>query len=174
MRAVQGRHQEIKQIERTLMVVAQLIIDLAAHVDVHQAVVEQVNQQSEVVQENVGQANVQLNGAIKSARAANRKKWWCLGIARLSLPLNIVGRHTDSGVSTYHYHHRHHCCRRRQSCGKVIAEGIQRKLHAFMGRHTPGFVAVIVNSMESLPRSQSSGLRYLPASPKSSFRGTVG
>ena len=43
-------------------------------------VVEQINQQSEVVQENVSHGNVQLDGAIKKARAARRKKWICLGI----------------------------------------------------------------------------------------------
>ena len=43
-------------------------------------VVAQINEQAEVVNQNVVQANTQLDGAVKKARAARRKKWICLGI----------------------------------------------------------------------------------------------
>ena len=50
-------------------------------------VVAQINERVEGVQQNVTQGNVQLDGAIKKARAARRKKWICLGIV-CKYPLN--------------------------------------------------------------------------------------
>ena len=52
-------------------------------------VVQGINDQSEQVQTNVQQGNTQLDGAIKSARAARKKKWICLGIIR-ELPLSVT------------------------------------------------------------------------------------
>ena len=49
--------------------------------------VEAIEQQGEQVEENVKKANVELVGAIDSAKAARRKKFWCLGIASKSCPL---------------------------------------------------------------------------------------
>lgn len=43
-------------------------------------VVAQINERVENVQQNVSQGNTQLDGAIKKARSARRKKWICLGI----------------------------------------------------------------------------------------------
>ena len=81
LQAVRGRHEAIEKIEGQIRELAALFNDMNVLVVQQEPVVTQINQQSEVVQENVNQANVQLDGAITKARAANRKKWYCLGIA---------------------------------------------------------------------------------------------
>lgn len=80
MSAVRDRHAAIQKLEQTVIILAQLYEEVNAIVLQQEPVVAQINQQSEVVHENVNQANSQLDGAIKSARAANRKKWYCAGI----------------------------------------------------------------------------------------------
>ena len=63
---------------------AQLFQDMEALVVQQEPAVADVEQKSEGIQTNVGKANVEMDGAIKSARARNRKKWWCLLICRKS------------------------------------------------------------------------------------------
>jgi len=83
---VRSRHEALQKALRQIIEVNRLFEEMSEIVITQDPVVARVNEQSQVVQENVAQANTQLNGAIKSARAANRKKWWCLGIARQSFP----------------------------------------------------------------------------------------
>ena len=80
LREVQGRHLAIQKIERQVVELAQLFEDMNALVVQQEPVVERVDQQAEAVHENVDRANTELNGAVKKARAARRKKWYCLGI----------------------------------------------------------------------------------------------
>lgn len=54
--------------------------DLDALVIQQEVAVQNIEQQGEQVEENVGRANVELDGAIVSASAARRKKFICLGI----------------------------------------------------------------------------------------------
>ena len=61
--------------------------DLDDAVIQQEVAVEAIEQQGEQVEENVKKANVELVGAIDSAKAARRKKFWCLGIASKSCPL---------------------------------------------------------------------------------------
>jgi syntaxin 1B/2/3 len=84
-RAVQARHEDIQRTLRTLAEVNAVFAEMRTLVIQQEPVVNQINEQSEVVHQNVDQANHQLDGAIKSAKAANRKKWYCLGIAGKSL-----------------------------------------------------------------------------------------
>jgi len=60
---------------------AQLFQDLEAAVVQQEPLVMNVEEQAELVKEDVTKANVELGGAVTSARAARRKKWWCLGIS---------------------------------------------------------------------------------------------
>lgn len=78
---MQGRHEAIQKIEQQVIELAQLFEDMNRLVVEQEPVVTQINEQSEVVHTNVNQANTQLDGAIKKAAAARRKKWYCLGIA---------------------------------------------------------------------------------------------
>jgi len=44
--------------------------------------VQQIEARGQEVVDNTGKANEELGVAVKSARSARRKKWWCLLIAR--------------------------------------------------------------------------------------------
>lgn len=92
---------------------AQLFQDMEALVVQQEPAVIQIEQKGEEVTDNVGKANVEMDGAISKARSRNRKKWWCLLILCECLP-GWQGRVclllTDS--SNHHYHHCRRCCRR--------------------------------------------------------------
>lgn len=96
LRAVEARHESIQHVLREFEQILQMSHELNALLLLQETVVNQINEQSEVVHQNVDQANHQLDGAIKSAKAANRKKWYCLGIAGQSPPSNAVECHADS------------------------------------------------------------------------------
>ena len=80
LRAVQGRHEAIQKIEQDFIELARLYEELNQQIVVQEAQVVQINEGADKVQEHVTQANTQLDGAVKKARARNRKKWWCVGI----------------------------------------------------------------------------------------------
>lgn len=76
-----ARHQEIEEIEKEMIALAQMFQDLDALVIQQEPAIQNIEQQSEQVEGNVEKANVHLEGAITSAHAARKKKWICLGIA---------------------------------------------------------------------------------------------
>lgn len=78
---VRGRHEAIAKIESEMIVLAQLFQDLEAAVIQQEPAVTQIEQRGEEVTDHVAKANTELDGAVKKARAARRKKWICLGIA---------------------------------------------------------------------------------------------
>jgi syntaxin 1B/2/3 len=80
-RNVSQRHEDIQKIERQMIELAQLFQDLEALVVQQEPAVTQIEQRGEEVTEHVAKANTELDGAVKKARAARRKKWMCLGIA---------------------------------------------------------------------------------------------
>ena len=108
LQAVQSRHEAIQKIERQLIELSQLFDDLNATVQIQEPVVAQINEQSEVVHTNVNQANTQLDGAIKKARSANRKKWICLGIG--SKFSQIKAESAMLTVCSLDYIDHHYCC----------------------------------------------------------------
>jgi len=61
---------------------AQLFTDMETMVVQQDAVIQNVEQKGEETKTHMVEANVQLKRAGDSARAARRKKWWCLLIAR--------------------------------------------------------------------------------------------
>ena len=65
---------------------AQLFQDMEALVVQQEPAVTQIEQKGEEVTENVGKANIEMDGAISKARSRNRKKWWCLLIACMCTP----------------------------------------------------------------------------------------
>lgn len=79
-RNVSQRHEDIQKIERQMIELAQLFQDLEALVVQQEPAVTQIEQRGEEVTEHVSKANNELDGAVKKARAARRKKWMCLGI----------------------------------------------------------------------------------------------
>jgi t-SNARE complex subunit (syntaxin) len=83
------RHEAIQRMEMDLIKLAEMFQELEAIVIQQEAAVENIDQRGEDVQQNVEQANVQLDGAISSANAARKKKFWCLGIARKSCSVQL-------------------------------------------------------------------------------------
>lgn len=61
---------------------AQLFQDLDQIVVQQEPLVENIEQKGEEIHSNVVQANTEIGGAIEKARSRNRKKWWCLLVAR--------------------------------------------------------------------------------------------
>lgn len=83
---VRGRHDAIQKIEQDMMELAQMFQDLDALVVQQEAAVTQIEQRGEEVTDHAAKANTELDGAVKKARAARKKKWICLGIAGESHP----------------------------------------------------------------------------------------
>jgi len=65
-----------------LIELAQLFQDMEQLVVEQEPMVEQIEARGQEIVDNTAKANVELGGAVKSARSARRKKWWCLLIAR--------------------------------------------------------------------------------------------
>lgn len=79
-RNVSQRHEQLAAIERAMAELVQLFQDLETLVVQQEPAVTQIEQRGEEVTEHVAKANIELGGAVEKARAARRKKWWCLGI----------------------------------------------------------------------------------------------
>lgn len=86
--SVRSRHNAIQKIEQDMLQLAEMFQDLDALVIQQEAAVTQIEQRGEEVTDHAAKANTELDGAVKKARAARKKKWICLGIAGESYPLN--------------------------------------------------------------------------------------
>lgn len=73
--AVRARHNDIQQIERTLIELNQLFLDLAEAVLLQDAAVQQTELQTEHVKKDTEAGNLQLDKGIASARRARKIKW---------------------------------------------------------------------------------------------------
>lgn len=82
--AVQDRHAAIQKIEQQMIELAQLFQDMDTLVVQQEEQVAQIEQKGEEVVENLDKGNVELGGAVNSARGARKKKWICLGICGTS------------------------------------------------------------------------------------------
>jgi len=78
LRNVKERHEAIQNIERQMVELAQLFQDLDQIVQQQEPLVANIEQKGEEIHENVTKGNEEIGTAINSARARNRKKWWCL------------------------------------------------------------------------------------------------
>lgn len=80
---VQNRHREIVLINQTVEELANLFRDLELMVAEQEAPIQQINKSTQQAQVHLEQGVAQTGLAVKSARAARRKKWICLGICLL-------------------------------------------------------------------------------------------
>lgn len=80
LNAVRQRHNEIQRIEQTIIELAQLFQDLDNIVMEQEPLVANIEQKGEEIQENIVQANTELDKGVKSARGARKKKWICFWI----------------------------------------------------------------------------------------------
>lgn len=108
---VRSRHQNIQKIEQDMMILAQLFQDLEALVVQQEPAVTNIEQKGEEVNDHVQGANTELDGAVKKARAARRKKWYCLGICGERSHSEFSHAFMLTFPSAHHYHHRCRCRR---------------------------------------------------------------
>ncbi|KAG5296507.1 syntaxin family protein [Histoplasma capsulatum G186AR] len=87
---VRARHDEILKIERDLLELSQMFQDLDAIVIQQEAAVERIDDQTEQIHNNITKGNEEIGGAIKKARARNKKKWICLGIVVLIILVLVL------------------------------------------------------------------------------------
>lgn len=106
---VKDRHAQILKIEKQMSELAQLFQDMNTLVVQQEVAVQQIDQQAEDVVENLDKGNTEIDTAVTTARATRRKKWWCLGITGMSIPLSTVFWATRRLTIFYSPHH-HHCC----------------------------------------------------------------
>jgi len=76
--AVEDRHAAIQKIESQMEELAGLFNEMEALVVQQEEAVTLIEQKGEEVVENIQGGNEHLVKGVKSARARNRKKWWCL------------------------------------------------------------------------------------------------
>lgn len=73
--AVRTRHAAIQRVEQTMMELAEMFQDLDTLVQQQEVQVQEIEEKGNDVQQNIVQANQQLDTGIKSARNARRLKW---------------------------------------------------------------------------------------------------
>lgn len=118
LRNVQQRHDAIQQIEKTMIELQQLFQDLDAIVVQQEPMVENIEQKAEETHTHMVAGNTEVGKAVKSARAARKKKWICLGICGTFhnvlyfLPLEPQA----DKLCSRHCHHCHHHCSRLSCC----------------------------------------------------------
>ncbi|KFY42368.1 hypothetical protein V494_02449 [Pseudogymnoascus sp. VKM F-4513 (FW-928)] len=87
---VQNRHAAIQKIESQMIELAQLFQDMEALVVQQEDSVTMIEQKGEEVAENLDKGTEHIGTAIKSARARNRKKWYCLGIVLVIIIIIVI------------------------------------------------------------------------------------
>ncbi|KAI9268956.1 t-SNARE [Phascolomyces articulosus] len=78
---VQSRHDDIKKIEKTILELHQLFMDMQMMIEQQGEVLNNVEQQVESTVVDLEQGNKDVEKAIVSARATRAKKWCCFVIA---------------------------------------------------------------------------------------------
>ncbi|KUI58504.1 Syntaxin-like protein psy1 [Cytospora mali] len=74
---VRARHNELLQIEQSIMELAGLFQDLDTLVVQQEAVVQRAEEQTEQTNQHLQEGNKQVDVGIKHARRARKLKWWC-------------------------------------------------------------------------------------------------
>jgi syntaxin 1B/2/3 len=72
------RHNEIAQIEKTMVELAAMFEDMAQLVEAQEPVVQHTEENAVQTAEDVKKGNVEIDKANEHARRRNRLKWWCL------------------------------------------------------------------------------------------------
>lgn len=96
--AVRARHNEMRQIEDSIMELAKMFEDLDTLVIQQEPIVQRVEQQAEDTTQNLNHANTEVRKAADHAKNRRKLKWWCLGISIVIIILAI-----GLGVGLYFY-----------------------------------------------------------------------
>lgn len=81
--SVRARHNDIQQIERTLVELNILFQQLAEQVILQEAPVQATEIATDNVKKDTEKGNEHLEKGVKSARRARKLKWWCFFIVVL-------------------------------------------------------------------------------------------
>ncbi|KAL0075247.1 t-SNARE [Phycomyces blakesleeanus] len=82
---VQTRHDDIKKIEKTILQLHQLFMDMQMMVEQQGETLKEVEMHSEAVMMDLEQGNKDIDRAIVSAKSTRSKKWCCFAIAIIIL-----------------------------------------------------------------------------------------
>ncbi|KAI8992150.1 t-SNARE [Mycotypha africana] len=74
---VQSRHDEIKKIEKTILELHQLFMDMQMMIETQQETLDQIESYAETTVVDLEQGNKHIDKAIVSARSTRKKKWFC-------------------------------------------------------------------------------------------------
>jgi len=88
---VQDRHQEILKIESTITELAQMFNDMATMVDEQEPALLAVEAKANEAETTMQDAEKQMGKAVKSARAARKKRWICFIIILIILAAVAIG-----------------------------------------------------------------------------------
>ncbi|KAF9435433.1 Plasma membrane t-SNARE, secretory vesicle fusion [Entomortierella beljakovae] len=87
---VQSRHNDIKKIEKTILELHQLFMDMETLVTDQAVVMDAVEQDVVRVDGHLEQGNAQVDNAITNARSARKKKWICLLISIVIVIIIVI------------------------------------------------------------------------------------
>lgn len=126
--SVRARHNDIQQIERTLIELNQLFQDLAEAVVLQEAPIQQTEVQTTNVLQDTEQGNVQLDKGIKSAGRARKLRKWCFFI------IVLIGKckHGFSDVHILMFSSSLHTCTRSRTGLRVKVSFLKPFLPMFL------------------------------------------
>jgi len=90
LREVQSRHQDIQKIERTITELAQLFNEMSIMIEVQEQAIDNIETKAQETETQMESGLQHTEAAVVSARAARRKKWYCLGIIVLIIIIIVV------------------------------------------------------------------------------------
>ncbi|KAF9977738.1 Plasma membrane t-SNARE, secretory vesicle fusion, partial [Modicella reniformis] len=90
LREVQARHDDIKKIEKTILELHQLFIDMETLVTDQGVVLDAIDQSTQQADTDLQSGNQQVDTAIVNAKGARRKKWICLIISIILLAIIVI------------------------------------------------------------------------------------
>ncbi|KAF9279359.1 Plasma membrane t-SNARE, secretory vesicle fusion [Mortierella alpina] len=90
LREVQTRHDDIKKIEKTVLELHQLFMDMETLVTDQGVVMNTIEENAQQTDTQLHSGNQQVETAIASARGARKKKWICLIISIILLIIIVV------------------------------------------------------------------------------------
>ncbi|AEO67793.1 uncharacterized protein THITE_2116870 [Thermothielavioides terrestris NRRL 8126] len=88
--AVQQRHREMLQIERSMMELLELLNDMQELLTKQEVTINEIDTHAEQAAGDMVKANEELEVAVATARKTRKKKWICLGICVLIVVIVVV------------------------------------------------------------------------------------
>ncbi|KAG0207002.1 Plasma membrane t-SNARE, secretory vesicle fusion [Mortierella sp. GBA30] len=90
LREVQTRHDDIKKIEKTILELHQLFMDMETLVTDQGVVMNTIEENTQQADTHLETGNQEVDTAITNARGARRKKWICLIISIIILIIIVI------------------------------------------------------------------------------------